>query len=499
MHRAMPNRRSTPDPPPGFGGLLPRVRVRPPGPASRRLARELARYESPGASAMCAGFVPIVWERAKGANVLDADGNVYIDLTAGFGVAALGHTSPAVAQAIRRQSRALLHALGDVYPDRTRIELARRLSQLAPGRRNQVIFCASGSEAVELALKTAARATGKHGVLAFTGGFHGQTYGALAVTQWPRFRQALEPQINPHVAVAPYPYCYRCPLKLTFPACDIACLKPVEGTLDAPPASVGPIGAVIIEPAQGRGGEIVPPPGYLRRLGKICSKRGVLLIADELFTGFGRTGAWFAVQHEGVEPDLLCAGKALAGGMPLAACIGRAEVMAAWRHRGPEAPYSSTFMGHPLSCAAALAALGEMERRSLPVQASKMGAYALDRLREMQARRPAIGDVRGRGLMIGIELVTSRRTKRPASRLAGRVMQAALERGVILISGGMQGNVLSVTPPLTVTRRQLDRALDVLDEALASVIERRRATRRRQGHGPGAEPEPRVPVAASES
>jgi 4-aminobutyrate aminotransferase len=468
MHRAMPSPRSTPVPPPGFGRLLPRVRVRPPGPASQRLARELARYESPGASAMCAGFVPIVWEQARGANILDADGNVYIDLTAGFGVAALGHTSSPVAQAIRRQSRALLHALGDVHPDRQRIELAQRLSRLAPGRRNQVIFCTSGSEAVELALKTAARATGKHGVLAFTGGFHGQTYGALAVTQWPQFRKAFEPQINPHVAAAPYPYCYRCPLKLAFPACDIACLKPVEETLDATPASVGPIGAVIIEPAQGRGGEIIPPPGYLKRLREICTKRGVLLIADELFTGFGRTGAWFAVRHEGVEPDLLCVGKALAGGMPLAACIGREEVMSAWRHRGPETPHSSTFMGHPLSCAAALAALDEMERLSLPVQASRLGAFALRRLREMQARRPAIGDVRGRGLMLGVELVASRRTKRPAVLLAGRVMQAALERGVILISGGTQGNVLSITPPLTITRRQLGHALDMLDAALVT-------------------------------
>ncbi len=451
-----------------FGRILPRIVVPPPGPASRRLARQLARYESPGVSTMCAGDTPIVWERARGANVLDADGNVYIDLTGGFGVANLGHGDPRVVAAVRRQAGALLHGLGDVHPDARRAGLARRLARLAPGRRNQVILCSSGSEAVELALKTAVRATGRHGVLAFTGGFHGQSYGALAVTQWPRFREPFEPQLNRRVASAPYPYCYRCPLGLTYPSCDIACLEPVERALDRPPRGAGPIGAVVIEPVQGRGGEIVPPPGYLARLRDICDERGVLLIADEIFTGFGRTGAWFAVQREGVVPDILCVGKGMAGGMPIAACIARAEVMGAWAHRGPEAPHSSTFMGHPVGCAAALASIGELERRRAPERARRMGAHLLRRCGAMMERHRVIGDVRGLGLMAGIELVRDRRSKEPHPAAAASVMRRALARGVIMITSGPAGNVLSISPPLTITRRQLDFALDVLDGALGA-------------------------------
>ena len=450
-----------------FGRMLPRMRTRPPGPASQRLARELARYESPGVSTIGTGDLPIVWERARGANVLDADGNVYIDLTAGFGVANLGHANPRVAAAVRKQSRAMLHGLGDVHPNVVKVELARRLAELAPGSGNKVIFCTSGSEAVEVALKTATLATGRHGVLAFTGGFHGLSYGALAVTDREQFRQPFLPQLNPRVARAPYPYCYRCPLGLTYPTCDIACLAPVEQALDSPPAGVGPIGAVVIEPVQGREGEIVPPPDYLPRLKELCARREVLLIVDELITGFGRTGAWFAVDHWGVEPDIMCVGKAMAGGMPIAACIARGDVMDAWAHDEPEAPHSSTFMGHPLGAAAALAVIDEMERRRIPERASSLGGWLLRRCRELQQRHDVVGDVRGLGMMVGIELVTDRQTRAPASAEASAAIRAALERGVILLAGGSRGNVLSLTPPLTITRPQLEHALRVVDECLA--------------------------------
>ncbi len=452
--------------------MLPQVRTRPPGPASRRLSRALARYESPGVSTIGSSrFVPIVWQRARGANVLDADGNVYVDLTAGFGVANLGHANPRVVAAVRRQSRSLLHGLGDVHPTTVKIELARRLARLAPGRDNKVIFCTSGAEAVEVALKTAALATGRHGVLAFTGGFHGQTYGALAVTDREQFRQPFLPQLSQRVARAPYPYCYRCPLGLAYPSCDIACLGPVEDALANPPASVGPIGAVVIEPVQGREGEIVPPPDYLQRLKRLCAQHGALLIADEMVTGFGRTGAWFAVDHWGVTPDIICVGKALAGGMPISACIAGAEVMDAWAHDQPEAPHSSTFMGHPVAAAAALAAIDEMERRRIPQRAKALGQWLLRRCRELQSRHVGtlVGDVRGLGMMVGLELVRDRRTQEPASAEAAAVVQASLERGVILLAGGSWGNVLSLTPPLTITRRQLTHALSALDEALATV------------------------------
>lgn len=455
--------------PRAFGRMLPRIRVEPPGPGSRRLVRQLQRYESPGASAMGAGMASIVWERARGSNVMDVDGNIYVDLTAGFGVANLGHASGPVVRAVRRQAGVLLHGLGDVHPDARRVELARRLARLAPGRGNKVIFCSSGSEAVELAIKTATLATGRWGVLAFTGGFHGQTYGALAVTQWRSFRKPFEAQLNRRVAQAPYPYCYRCPLGQTYPQCDIACLKPVEDVLDRPPEEVGPIAAVVIEPVQGRGGGIVPPAEYLPRLKRLCEERGVLLIADELFTGFGRTGRWFGVEHWEIVPDIICLGKALAGGMPFAACVAQAAIMDAWTHDRPEALHSSTFMGHPAGCAAALASMEALQRRRLPERARRLGVELLQRCRELQARHQVVGDVRGLGLMVGIELVRDQKSKGPAAREAASVVREAMKRGVILLTSGPQDNVLSLSPPLTITREQLNHAIGVLDEALALV------------------------------
>ncbi|MCH7553912.1 MAG: aminotransferase class III-fold pyridoxal phosphate-dependent enzyme, partial [Chloroflexi bacterium] len=249
-----------------LGRRLPDVRIKPPGPESRRLASELARYESPGVSTMAGGLMPIVWREARGANVVDADGNVYIDLTGGFGVANLGHANPKVVGAVARQAKRLLHALGDVHPSDVRVELARRLAELAPVDDAQVILCSTGAEAVEVALKTATRFTGKHGFLAFEGGFHGQTYGALSVTHRREFRDPFETQIFQGVARVPYAYCYRCSLGKTYPTCEVACLGPVEAALRSPPAWAGEIAAVIIEPVQGREGEIVPPPEYLPRL-----------------------------------------------------------------------------------------------------------------------------------------------------------------------------------------------------------------------------------------
>ena len=452
-----------------FGRMLPRMVTPPPGPESRRLVRELARYESPGVSTIATGHVPIVWSRARGANVMDADGNVYIDMTAGFGVANVGHANPRVVAAVRRQSKALVHGLGDVHPNDVRARLVRRLAELAPGGPNKVILCNTGAEAVEVALKTATLFTGRTGFLAFEGGFHGQTYGALAVTSREQFRRPFQGQVFQGVAHAPCAYCYRCPLGLTYPDCGVACLKSVEELLDHPPAHVGPIAAVIVEPVQGREGEKAPPPEWLPRLKEACSRRGVLLILDEMITGFGRTGRRFAAGHWNVEPDLLCVGKSMAGGLPMSACIGRTEVMDAWRYDKGDAPHSSTFMGHPLGAAAALAAIDEMERLRLPERAALLGARALRRLQEMRARHPVVGDVRGLGLMLGVELVKDRRTKEPASEEAMAVTGRALEGGVIFLGGGPNGNVISLTPPLVITRRQLDHALDVLDRSLGGV------------------------------
>lgn len=454
------------------------MRAGPPGPQSRRLVQELALSESPAVSTISTGDLPIVWTRARGSNVEDADGNVYIDMTAAFGVASLGHTNRRVMDAARKQSHVLVHGLGDVHPHNVRVALTRRLAEIAPGGRdgptasggpNKVILCNTGAEAVEVALKTATLFTGKTGFLAYEGGFHGQTYGALAVTSRERFRRPFGPQVFQGVARAPYAYCYRCPLGLTYPSCDIACLGPTKRLLDSPPTEVGPIAAVIVEAVQGREGDVVPPPEFLPRLQDICTRRGVLLIVDEMVTGFSRTGAWFASMHVGVRPDLICVGKALGNGLPVSACIGRAEVMDAWRVEEGEAPHSSTFMGNPVAGAAALAAIGEHERLGLAERAKTLGAYTLLRLRGLQERHPLIGDVRGLGMMLGVELVRNRETRPPASKETGKVIGLALQRGVILLGGGPHGNVISLTPPLVITRRQLDHVLGVLDECLGLV------------------------------
>lgn len=451
----------------GLGRLLPTIRQSPPGPVSRRLALELARHESSAVSTISTGEMPIVWTEARGANVVDADGNVYIDMTGAFGVASLGHSNPRVAEAVRRQVGILTHGLGDVHPHDVRVALTKRLAGLAYGQDGKVILCNTGAEAVEVALKTATLHSGKTGFLAFDGGFHGQTYGALAVTWRERFRQPFGRQVYSGVARAPYAHCYRCPLGLQYPSCEVACLEPVERLLQNPPPEVGPIGAVIVEPVQGREGDVVPPPEYLPRLQEICRRQGVLLILDEMITGFSRTGAWFAADHSGVKPDIMCVGKALGNGLPISACIGRADVMDAWKVEGGESLHSSTFMANPVSGAAALAVISEHERLGLAARAKSMGVYTLGRLREMQARHQLIGDVRGLGMMIGVELVEDRETKAPATVATARIIGKALREGVILLTSGHQGNIISLTPPLVITKRQLDYALAVLDRCLA--------------------------------
>jgi 4-aminobutyrate aminotransferase len=424
------------------------------------MAKSLARHESPGVSTIHLGQIPIVWVRARGANVQDADGNIYIDMTGGFGVANLGHRHGRVVAAVQRQSAKLLHGLGDVYPNDARVALVERLAKLAPIRNAKVMLCTTGSEAVELALKTAALATKRTGILAFEGAFHGQSYGALAVTSRSYFRAPFEAQIFQGVVRAPFPNPYRSPLTAA------GCLEHVEKLLASPPAHVGPIGAVIVEPIQGREGEIVPPKGFLSGLRSLCDRSGALLIADEMITGFGRTGAWFAVQHEKVEPDIICLGKALAGGLPVAACIGKAKVMDAWRASGPESLHASTFLGNPVGAAAALASITELERRKAPQQAKAMGDWLMKESEALKERHPIIGDVRGKGLMLGVELVKDRATKEPAPEAATKAMEALLRRGVLVLAGGVHGNVLSLTPPLTISRAQAAYAVRAMGETL---------------------------------
>lgn len=444
-----------------FGAQGPDLRVPPPGPASRALAERLRAVESPNLTELADDF-PVFWTEAAGCNVRDADGNVYVDLTAAFGVAALGHRHPEVVRAVQAQADALVHGMGDVHPPEVKVRCLEALAALAPFPGAQAILATTGAEAVEAALKTAALATGRPGILCFRGAYHGLTYGALAVTDRAHFRAPFEPQLNPHVVRVPYPDEYRRPVEFP-PEGDLvrATIAAARHVLDCERGRA--IGAVIVEPILGRGGVVVPPAGFLAALRALCDERGLLLIFDEVLTGLGRTGRMLACEHEGTAPDLLCLGKALTGALPFSACLGRPEVMAAWPPSEGEAIHTSTFIGHPLGCAAAIAALEVARRERLPERAARLGTALLERLGDWPARFPAVGDVRGRGLLIGVELVRDRETRAPDAAAARALTRAALRRGVLILPGGLHGNVLTFTPPLTIPETRLWEAVEILE------------------------------------
>jgi 4-aminobutyrate aminotransferase len=409
---------------------------------------------------------PVFWEEARGANVRDVDGNVFVDLTAAFAVAGHGHGHPRIVEAVQRQAARLLHGMGDVHPPAIKAELLRALAEVAPGGLTRSVLANSGGEAVEAALKTAAIATGKPRVLAFHGGYHGLTYGALAVSGREDFRSPFAAQLMNNAVFAPYPYAYRSPFGREPEAVGAATLRYVEHLLDTPGTASEGIGAILVEAVQGRGGDVVPPAGFLPGLRRICDERGMLLIVDEIYTGFGRTGRWFACEHTGVVPDLMAVGKGLTGGFPFAACIGTDAVMEAWPRSRGEAIHTSTFLGNPVGCAAALASIAVLREERLVERSAELGARMLERLRAMTADHPRVAEVRGLGMMIGVEMVRDRESREPAPELSGRVVVEGLRRGLLLLGGGLYGNVLSLSPPFVITDEQVNFALATLGEIL---------------------------------
>jgi 4-aminobutyrate aminotransferase / (S)-3-amino-2-methylpropionate transaminase / 5-aminovalerate transaminase len=462
------------------GRALPTLKTSIPGPRSVSLVDELARTECPAITARRARRAaetglpqdPIVWERALGANVEDVDGNVYVDLTAAFAVAGLGHNHPRVVEAAKQQAENLLHAMGDVYPSRIKIEFCRRLTELTPDGLDQTILGLSGASAIEAALKTAAVHTGKPGVIAFWGGYHGLSYGALSVTAYrEQFRRPFIAQLNPHVRHVPYPDPYRPPFGLGHeaPPEDVsrACLTYLRQLLEGPATGSEAIGAILIEPIQGRGGEVMPPPGFLAGLRALCDEFGLVLIFDEIFSGFGRTGKMFACEWEGVTPDILCVGKGMAGGFPLSAAVGKTAVMASWGLSSGEAIHTSTFLGNPLGCAMGLAAMNALVDEGWVPRVAESGEGMLERLRAMQRAFPeVIGDVRGRGLMLGVDLVKDPLSRTPDGRLGLSLMDFCLKRGYFILPSGTHGNVLGLSPPFVITDEQVDGFFAVLEEGL---------------------------------
>lgn len=430
------------------GDLLPEIRTPLPGRESAALARALARYEAPGINTLGGADEPaLVWRAACGANVLDVDGNRYLDFTSGFGAATIGHRHPRVVAAIAQQATELLHGLGDVAAHPARIALAERLCELAPIDEPRVHFAVSGADAVEIAWKSALLATGRHRLLAFDPGYHGLSFGALAATSRPEFRAPFASQLSPHVTRLPF----ACPLG------RVAEVLAGAGAAGSADAATGEVAAVLVEPIVGREGVLVPPAGWLAGLAGLCREAGALLILDEILTGFARTGRTFACEHEAVRPDLLCCGKALGGGLPIAAVVGNAAVMTAWR-TGGEALHTGTFVAHPLACAAALATLDILAEERLAERAATLGERLASGLAPFTAAGVAL---RGRGAIWGLEL--------PTAAAAASLVDRLRNRGLLLLRGGPAGRVVELLPPLVLSDEQLAFALAVLGDELAAA------------------------------
>jgi len=430
-----------------FGSLLPTILVPPPGPRSLEMSRRLARVESRNVTHLTPAF-PVFWDSACGTNVRDVDGNVFLDLTGAFGVSVAGHRNPLITQEIRDQAERLVHGMGDVHPPAKKVELLEALARIVPWADSRAILGSSGSEAVEAALKTALLATRRPGIVAFEGAYHGLTLGSLAVTEREDFREPFRERLYPGVRFVPFPE----PLRMGSGASSRS-LDAVAEVMEEGAGGEG-IGAVIVEPIQGRAGVRVPPKGYLRDLASLVRGAGALLIFDEIFTGLGRTGSMFACLQEDVVPDLICLGKGLGGGLPLSACVGPREVMEAWPPSVGEAIHTSTFLGHPLACAAGLSLLAEMESGDLVTRSRELGLELVRWLRDELAGVPEVAEVRGRGLFVGVELADPG-TMEPLAGAASVVAGRALGRGILVLPAGRVGHVLELSPPLVITREQL--------------------------------------------
>ena len=426
-----------------------------PGPRAQAVIARDARFVSPSYT-RC---YPLVVRRGAGAMVEDVDGNRFLDFNAGIAVVATGHCHPRVVEAIRNQAANLIHMSGTDFYYEGLVDLAQKLAEVAPGGiERRVSFGNSGAEAIEGAMKLARYATGRDKFIAFLGAFHGRTMGALSLTARKATQRRGFGPLVPGAVHAPYPNCYRCPFGQTPANCAVECARFIEDTLlktILPPEEVA---AIFIEPVQGEGGYIVPPRKFFHELVRIAERHGILLVCDEVQSGMGRTGKMWASEHFNLTPDILAVAKGIASGLPLGATIARADLMT-W---GPGA-HASTFGGNPVACAAALATI-ELLEQDLVDNAARMGAYLMARMREWPARFPNVGEVRGLGLMLGVEMVRDQQSKTKAPELRDRVLQLAFERGLLILGAG--DNSLRLSPPLVITRDQCDFALDTLEECL---------------------------------
>jgi len=436
-----------------------RIVVTPPGPKARELLKLDAEVISPSA----VRWYPLVAESGSGCIVKDVDGNEYIDFNSGIAVLAVGHSHPRVVKAIKDQAEKLIHYSWTDFYYKPIVDLGEQLRRITPGSfPKKVFFCNSGAEANEAAMKMARWHTRKPLFLAYTGSFHGRSFGTMALTaSKPVQRRHFFPLL-PEITHVPYPYCYRCPFGLKYPECDMWCVDFIEEEVLKkyhPPEDTA---AMFVEPIQGEGGYVVPPDGYFQRLKKILDKYDILLVDDEIQSGMGRTGKWFALEHWGVTPDILTCAKALASGLPLGAAVSKEELMD-WE----AGSHANTFGGNPVACVAALQVIEIIKDEKLLENATRQGAYLMKRLREMQQKYAIMGEVRGKGLMIAVEFVKDRETKEPAVQEMQDVTNKCFKRGLAIITAGH--SAMRFAPPLIITHEIIDEGLEIFEGAVNEV------------------------------
>ena len=434
--------------------MIPCIKTKLPGPEARKWIKQSQKYEPNSMSEQ----VPAVWKKAKGAVVEDVDGNIFIDFSSGVLVTNIGHSHPKHVAAVQEQAAELMNAYDFITP--WRAELAKKLVQITCKNLDKAFILSTGAEAVESAIKVARRYTGKYEIISFHGAFHGRTFGSMSVGGKMGIKKGFGPLV-PGNLQAPFCYCYRCAFGQQHESCDYLCLKYLDRVLET--ESTGSVAALIVEPYQGAAGSVVPTVEYMQRLYKWCQDRDIIFILDEVQSSFGRTGKLFAYEHYGIEPNLLCLGKGLGSGVPTSALLGESRIMDVLEHGS----MSSTNGGNPLSCRAALTAIDIIKEEKLSERAAKIGKMMMSRFKSLQKVSSIIGDVRGMGLAIGLEIVEDKESRTPAPKLAAEIVQRAFREGLIMIAPiGYYGNVIRIAPPLVIPDELAKKGCGIIDHAV---------------------------------
>lgn len=437
----------------------PKIITELPGPKAKGVLSRDSKYISPSYTR----FYPLVIEKGSGVWVTDIDGNMFLDFSSGIGVVATGHCHPVIVDVIKKQLVKFIHMSSSDFYYSIQTRLAEKLAEIVPGAKNKKVFFGnSGTEAVECAMKLARYHTRRPRYIAFTGGFHGRTFGALSLTASKIVQRKYFAPLLPGINHVPYAYCFRCAFNLEYPSCDLECVKYIDEVIFKKIVPPEEVAAIFIEPIQGEGGYVVPPKKFIPALRKLCNKFDILLVDDEVQTGMGRTGRMFAIEHFNTKADIYCIAKGIASGLPLGVCVSRSGIMD-WQ---PGA-HASTFGGNPVACAAALKTI-ELLEHGLIENAAKMGEIAMKRLQGLERKYEFIGESRGKGLMIGIELVADRKTREPVKDKRNAVVYEAFKQGLLLLGAGESG--IRLIPPLIIKEQELLIGLDILEKALKKVF-----------------------------